>query len=62
MQQRGNIRKKYGIEGSTTNDCCVSYWCPCCSIVQNDKEVVSRTKGVVASGYTPQTPMQAKQQ
>lgn len=62
MQQRTKIRERYGIKGSTVNDCCVAYWCPCCSTVQNDKEVVSRTKGVIADGYMPQAGMQVKPQ
>ena len=62
MQQRTKIRERYGIKGSTMNDCCVAYWCPCCSTVQNDKEVVSRTKGVIADGYMPQAGMQVKPQ
>lgn len=62
MQQRGKIREKYGIKGSSTNDCCVSYWCPCCATVQNDKEVVSRTKGLVTDGYQQQGGMQMKPQ
>lgn len=62
MQQRSKIRQQYGIKGSTTGDCCVAYWCPCCSTVQNDKEVVARTQGLVTDGYQQEGGMQAGMQ
>ena len=62
MQQRSRIRQQYGIKGSTTSDCCVAYWCPSCSTVQNDKEVVFRTQGLVTDGYQQEGGMQATTQ
>ena len=58
MKQRGEIREKYGIEGSGCGDCCTAFWCPCCAMVQNDKEVRMRSSGVDTSGYQPQGGMQ----
>ncbi|RSL50837.1 hypothetical protein CEP53_008658 [Fusarium sp. AF-6] len=42
MTKRTEIRDKFGIKGSKTSDCCASYWCPCCSLVQQDNEVKTR--------------------
>ncbi|KAI1116882.1 PLAC8 family-domain-containing protein [Nemania sp. NC0429] len=42
MLKRGEIRERYGIKGSGCNDCCVSYWCPCCALIQQDNEVKTR--------------------
>ena len=42
MTKRTEIRDKFGIKGSRTSDCCASYWCPCCSLVQQDNEVKTR--------------------
>ena len=57
MKQRGQVREKYGIEGSGCGDCCTAFWCPCCAMVQNDKEVRTRSSGVNTSGYQPQSGM-----
>ncbi|RDA92928.1 hypothetical protein CP533_3859 [Ophiocordyceps camponoti-saundersi (nom. inval.)] len=42
MVQRAEIRHKYGIRGNCCDDYCASYWCLCCSIIQQDKEVHRR--------------------
>ncbi|KAI1137815.1 PLAC8-domain-containing protein [Hypoxylon sp. FL0543] len=60
LMKRDEIRKRYNIEGSGTSDCCVSYWCPCCALIQQDNEVVIRQRNAqpVAQGYQPQPTMQ----
>lgn len=42
VTRRTEIRDKFGIKGSRISDCCASYWCPCCSLVQQDNEVKAR--------------------
>ncbi|OLN92816.1 Cell number regulator 11 [Colletotrichum chlorophyti] len=55
MMKRGEIRERFGIKGSGTSDCCVSYWCGCCALIQQDKEVQARlSTGPVIQGYQPQ--------
>lgn len=51
--KRGEIREKFGIEGSGCGDCCVSMWCPCCALIQQDNEVKGRQarEGVNTQGY-----------
>ncbi|KAJ5088387.1 hypothetical protein N7456_012003 [Penicillium angulare] len=41
---RGEMRQKYGIEGSCCGDCCVSLCCGCCALIQEEKEVELRTR------------------
>ncbi|KAI0484964.1 PLAC8 family-domain-containing protein [Xylariaceae sp. FL0804] len=59
MMKRGEIRKKYGIEGSGCGDCSAAYWCPCCSLIQQDNEVKRRTENAqpLAQGYQSQPGM-----
>ncbi|KAG5472746.1 hypothetical protein LSCM4_02069 [Leishmania orientalis] len=33
-ETRRLARERYGISGSTCDDCCISYWCRCCSTQQ----------------------------
>jgi len=40
------MREKHGIEGSSFGDCCVSTWCGCCALVQENKEIHVRTSGM----------------
>lgn len=42
---RGQQREKYGIEGSGFGDCCASFWCGCCTLIQEEKESVVRITG-----------------
>ncbi|KAK4170011.1 PLAC8 family-domain-containing protein [Cladorrhinum sp. PSN259] len=57
MIKREEIRQRFGIRGSGTDDCCVSYWCSCCALIQQEKEVKGRLGGnagvvqVVTQGY-----------
>ncbi|KAF9890356.1 hypothetical protein FE257_006023 [Aspergillus nanangensis] len=39
MMKRGEMRKRFNIEGSGFSDCMSSYCCPCCVLVQHEKEV-----------------------
>ncbi|KAJ5480047.1 PLAC8-domain-containing protein [Penicillium desertorum] len=41
---RGEIRQQYGIEGSCCGDCCVSTFCDCCALIQEEKEAELRTR------------------
>lgn len=61
MLKRSEIRERYQIEGSGFDDCCVSYWCPCCALTQQDNEVVIRQRNAAPpapQGYQPQPGMQ----
>ncbi|KAK5628349.1 hypothetical protein RRF57_004064 [Xylaria bambusicola] len=58
MIKRGEIRERYGIKGSGYGDCCVSFWCSCCALIQQDNEVKIREKGRVnTQGYQVQPGM-----
>ncbi|TEA14062.1 Protein PLANT CADMIUM RESISTANCE 3 [Colletotrichum sidae] len=55
MMKRGEIRERFNIKGSGMSDCCVSYWCPCCALIQQDNEVKTRlSTGPIVQGYQPQ--------
>ncbi|KAF4472303.1 plac8 family [Fusarium albosuccineum] len=55
MMKRGEIRERFGIQGSGMGDCCVSYWCLCCALIQQDNEVKARlSQGPITQGYQPQ--------
>jgi len=47
--QRANMRDKYGIEGSLAMDFVGACCCPCCGLVQEDKEALLRQTGVDAT-------------
>ncbi|KAI9761856.1 MAG: hypothetical protein M4579_000796 [Chaenotheca gracillima] len=49
MMKRGDLRRKYNLDGSGLGDCIRPYCCPCCTIIQEEKEVVWRTKGAGAN-------------
>ncbi|KAB5578203.1 DUF614 domain-containing protein [Coniochaeta sp. 2T2.1] len=52
MIKRGEIRERYGIKGSGSGDCCTSFWCSCCALIQQEKEVKGRTAaGPITQGY-----------
>ncbi|KAM0335512.1 hypothetical protein ACHAQA_000560 [Verticillium albo-atrum] len=52
MIKRGEIRERFNIKGSGLGDCCTTYWCPCCALIQQDKEVQQRlTAGPIVQGY-----------
>ncbi|KAK7430279.1 hypothetical protein QQZ08_003254 [Neonectria magnoliae] len=55
MMKRGEIRERFGIQGSGMNDCCASYWCGCCALIQQEKEVKARlAQGPITQGYQSQ--------
>ena len=47
------MRRQYGINGNACNDCFTSLCCPCCTLVQEDKEV-KENEGLAGNkqGYT----------
>lgn len=53
---RGNMREQLGIEGNGLTDCLGSWCCPCCGLIQEEKEAVLRTEGG-AAGYQQQPQM-----
>ncbi|KAI1369622.1 PLAC8 family-domain-containing protein [Xylaria arbuscula] len=58
MLKRGEIRERYGIQGSGCGDCCVSFWCSCCALIQQDNEVKIRQKAQpITQGYQAQPGM-----
>ena len=59
--KRKQIRETYGIKGSGMSDCCMSYWCGCCAVMQHEKEVMRRT-GAVTEAYKAPGGMEAKPQ
>ncbi|KAF6839683.1 PLAC8 family protein [Colletotrichum musicola] len=61
--KRTGIREQFGIEGSQVGDWCTAIWCPCCAVLQQDKEVVSRTEyAPVTDGYKLQGGMRIEDQ
>ncbi|KAH1436944.1 hypothetical protein KXX32_004382, partial [Aspergillus fumigatus] len=42
--RRSEMRQKHGIEGSCPGDCCVTFWCGCCALIQEEKEMELRTR------------------
>lgn len=57
MIQRKQVRDSYKIDGSGCGDCCLSFWCPCCGILQQHNEIEEREKLVNKNGYQPQPGM-----
>eukprot|EP01098_Paradermamoeba_levis_P011726 TRINITY_DN5044_c0_g1_i1.p1 TRINITY_DN5044_c0_g1~~TRINITY_DN5044_c0_g1_i1.p1 ORF type:complete len:180 (-),score=24.70 TRINITY_DN5044_c0_g1_i1:251-790(-) len=41
--KRTEMRNKYGLMGDPYGDCCTHYWCHCCALIQEAKEI--RTRG-----------------
>eukprot|EP01006_Ploeotia_vitrea_P063577 TRINITY_DN85820_c0_g1_i1.p1 TRINITY_DN85820_c0_g1~~TRINITY_DN85820_c0_g1_i1.p1 ORF type:complete len:172 (+),score=10.82 TRINITY_DN85820_c0_g1_i1:111-626(+) len=39
LLMRMRLREMHSIPGSTLKDCCIAYWCLCCSIQQTAREV-----------------------
>jgi Cys-rich protein (TIGR01571 family) len=44
MLQRSEIRQKYNLKGSGCGDCCRACCCTCCALIQEENEVVAKTK------------------
>lgn len=58
MVKRAEIRKRHNIQGSFMHDCCTTYWCPVCSLIQQDKEVKTHI-ALNTGGYQAEGPMSA---
>ncbi|THC92690.1 hypothetical protein EYZ11_007829 [Aspergillus tanneri] len=48
--QPGDIQKKHKVEGSLVEDCLGAFFCRCCGLVQEEKEVILR-QSQVTTGY-----------
>src|SRR4051812_974312 len=48
-QVRGNIRFKYGIDGSPLGDCLAITCCPCCTVAQQTRQL--DIKGLKPAGF-----------
>ncbi len=46
--KRSDLRRAYGIEGNEFEDCCAHFWCLCCALSQEAREI--RTRGRVPDG------------
>jgi len=51
--KQGELRQQFSIKGSAGEDCLVSFFCHCCSLIRMEKEVINRQQqaGVVQTGY-----------
>jgi hypothetical protein len=58
--QHGDIKKKHNVEGSLVEDCLGAFFCPCCSLIQTEKEVVLRTQNANVEGYQKTEGMEMK--
>lgn len=47
MLQHSRIRATYNIDGTTGGDCVQSYYCPCCTLMQDEREVLSRERRII---------------
>ncbi|OJI99471.1 hypothetical protein ASPVEDRAFT_69870 [Aspergillus versicolor CBS 583.65] len=57
--EKGDIKKKHGVEEALVEDCLASFWCPCCTLVQAEKEAARIKVGEVeATGYKKTQGMQ----
>ncbi|KAI9674221.1 MAG: hypothetical protein M1817_002039 [Caeruleum heppii] len=54
MAKRQDMRAQFNLDGSGAGDCFRSYCCPCCGLVQEEKESVFRTQGAGAGAGAPQ--------
>ncbi|KPI40519.1 Cell number regulator 10 [Cyphellophora attinorum] len=43
---RMSMREKHGMESNGFGDCCTAFCCPCCELIQEDKEMVVRHTGM----------------
>ncbi|KAB8212839.1 hypothetical protein BDV33DRAFT_104026 [Aspergillus novoparasiticus] len=51
--RRGKMRKRFGIKGSCCGDCCATFFCSCCVLVQEEKEAELRTQAELGYQMTP---------
>ena len=43
---RKKLRIKYNLPAKPCNDCCTSFWCPCCALAQELREIKTHAPGV----------------
>jgi hypothetical protein len=56
--QLQDVRERYNLKGSCIRDCCKSYYCRCCSLIQAEKESKEREvekKALVEKQYVSET-------
>ncbi|KAI1755190.1 PLAC8 family-domain-containing protein [Xylaria castorea] len=59
LAKRSQIRDEFGIKGGGCGDCCTTYWCHCCALIQQDNEVKRRQQARLnTQGYQVQSGMQ----
>ncbi|KAI0861908.1 PLAC8 family-domain-containing protein [Xylaria cubensis] len=59
LVKRSQIRDEFGIKGGGCGDCCTTYWCHCCALIQQDNEVKRRQQARLnTQGYQAQAGMQ----
>ncbi|OJJ30829.1 hypothetical protein ASPWEDRAFT_119160 [Aspergillus wentii DTO 134E9] len=51
--RRGEMRERFGIEGSCCGDCCAAFCCGCCAIIQEEKEAELRTRPELTGYQAP---------
>ncbi|KAF4625936.1 hypothetical protein G7Y89_g12227 [Cudoniella acicularis] len=51
--KRQEIREEYHLKGDAVTDCLFSAFCQCCTLVQQEKEVIAKQReaGVTSQGY-----------
>ncbi|KAM7191146.1 protein cadmium resistance 3 [Naviculisporaceae sp. PSN 640] len=54
MKQREEIRNRYSIKGNSCGDCCATYWCLSCTMMQQDNEVKRREAARLATNTNTQ--------
>lgn len=52
------VREKFGMESNGFGDCLSSCCCPCCDLIQVDKELVVRNSGMNPKTQQPYVPPQ----
>lgn len=58
MVNRMSMREKYGMESNGFGDCMTAFCCPCCELIQEDKEMVVRHTGMDPKTSQPYVPPQ----
>ncbi|KKK18037.1 hypothetical protein ARAM_000765 [Aspergillus rambellii] len=62
MMKRAELREKFGIRGSVGEDCILSCCCPCCVLVQQEKELDAQAAFLQAGpGYQAPAAMEYPQ-
>ncbi|KAK6333806.1 hypothetical protein TWF730_003989 [Orbilia blumenaviensis] len=64
MMQRGEARRKYNMEGTGCGDCMRHFFCECCTLIQEHREIETRNQLLVPAnsfGYQPVAAMSYSQ-